>query len=49
MSKRARKNKIYFEDIDDLDIYSEDVMEAMLEDDEISVAESGFMRGYMES
>ena len=49
MSKRARKNKIYFEDTDDLDIYSEDVMEAMLEDDEISDIESGFMHGYMEN
>ena len=50
MEKRLKKNKIEFENenIDDLDIYSEEIMEVMLEDDEISDAESGFMHGYMQ-
>ncbi len=50
LEKRLKKNKIEFENenIDDLDIYSEEIMEVMLEDDEISDAESGFMHGYMQ-
>ena len=33
---------------DEEDFYTEEEIEILLEDDEISSAEEGFMRGYME-
>ncbi len=40
-----RRKKI-LEEIEDVDIYDPEYVEELLEDDEISVAEEGFMRGY---
>lgn len=43
------KKKYYSDDKDsddDIDIYSKDVRESLLEDDELSLAEEGFMNGY---
>lgn len=37
------------EDIEDESIYSEDVREQLLDDDEISPEEAGFMKGYDEA
>jgi hypothetical protein len=36
----------YTEEMDELDFYSEDLIEKLLEEDELSVNEAGFMRGY---
>jgi len=41
------KDEEYFED--DENIYSEDVRETLLEDDELSPEEEAFMRGYEEA
>jgi len=46
MSKKHKRSKEEYEGLDDLDIYEEDNMARMLEDDEISDAEFGFMQGY---
>lgn len=35
-----------FEDVPEEDVYSEDGVEELLDDDELSAAEEGFMRGY---
>ena len=45
MSKRKKSfEKDFLEE--DLDIYDGEYVEELLEDDEISAAEEGFMRGY---
>jgi hypothetical protein len=41
----VRERSYYSED----DFYSEGEIETLLEDDEISASEEGFMRGYMDS
>jgi hypothetical protein len=46
------KNKYFGENEeseDDIDIYSRQVRESMLEDDELSATEEAFMQGYDES
>ena len=40
------KKRFYLEVEKDLDIYSEEARESLIEDDEISSAEEGFMEGY---
>ena len=40
-----REKRLYQED----DFYSEYEIETVLEDDEISASEEGFMRGYMDA
>ncbi len=40
---------LYDEEIDELNFYSKDVIEKLLEDDEMSSEEAGFMRGYEEA
>ena len=42
-----KKNKILREE--DIDVYNEDYVEELLEDDEISAEERGFMVGYNSS
>ena len=42
-----KKRKNYWaEDLESADIYDEEYVSELLEDDEISAAEEGFMRGY---
>ena len=40
--------KITDEEIDELDFYSEGMVEELLDGDEVTAAEAGFMRGYDE-
>lgn len=40
---------LYDEEIDELNFYSGDLIEKLLEDDEVSAGEAGFMRGYEEA
>lgn len=44
MSKEEQKEK----DVDDLDVYSDDDVNDLVESDEISDEEAGFMQGYLE-
>ena len=40
---------MYDDELDDLNFYSKDVIERLLEDDEVSSREAGFMQGYQEA
>lgn len=40
---------LYDEELDELNFYSKDLIEALLEDDELTAGEAGFMRGYEEA
>lgn len=44
-AKMSKRKKMLLRE-EDLDIYDPEYVEALLEDDEISVEEEGFMRGY---
>ncbi len=49
MEKKAAVKKWFFreeENEDDIDFYSREVREAMLDDDELSTMEEAFMNGY---
>ena len=46
MEKEILVDKEVDERLDDESIYSEDVREQLLEDDELSPMEAGFMQGY---
>ena len=40
---------LYDEELDELNFYSKDVIERLLEEDEVTSQEAGFMRGYQEA
>jgi len=40
---------LYDEELDELNFYSNDIIEKLLENDEMSSGEAGFMRGYEEA
>ena len=49
MEKEVVVDKVLDYSIDDESIYSEDVRDLLLEDDELSPFEDAFMRGYEEA